>query len=101
MKPFTLFRQRPDTRKQPLKSVRPLLELLETRNLMSFANVLVNNPAEDVITKQDTQSETAVVLGADSNVVVAYNDTGIYSAGVSWHLTGYSVSSDGGNSFTD
>ena len=35
----------------------------------------MNNPAEDS-TNHDAQSETAIVLGAGSNVVVAYNDDG-------------------------
>src|SRR6516162_705288 len=42
------------------------LEALEARNLLS--NVMVNNPAEDGVNR--TQSETAIVLGSGSNVVV-------------------------------
>jgi hypothetical protein len=77
-----------------------LVELLEGRNLLSgFTNVLVNNPAEDT-TAQDTQSETAIVLGAGSKVVVAYNDSGPTSAAFPG-LTGYSRSDNGGTTFAD
>src|SRR6266581_3650556 len=76
------------------------VELLEGRNLLSgLANVLVNNPAEDT-TAQDTQSETAIVLGAGSKIVVAYNDSGIASAATP-AFTGYSISANGGATFTD
>jgi hypothetical protein len=100
MKRFTRLHRRPHTKKQHA-CMRLGVELLEARNLPSITNLLVNNPAEDTIPKQDTQSETAIVLGANSNIVVAYNDTGAYIPGVSWHLIGDSVSSDGGTSFTD
>ena len=78
------------------------LELLEARNLPSVTNVLVNNPAEDT-TIHDTQSETAIVLGANSNIVVAYNDTGSYSYPTPLNPSGagYSLSTSGGASFTD
>jgi hypothetical protein len=103
MKRFTRFRRRPHTTKGRPASARLEVELLEARNLLDGTptNVLVNNPAEDTIPKQDTQSETAIVLGANSNIVVAYNDTGAYTPGVNWHLIGYSLSDDGGASFTD
>lgn len=56
----------------PQRPLRPrlLLELLEARNLLDsgLANILVNNPALDT-TAQDTQSETAIVLGAGSKIV--------------------------------
>ena len=85
--------------------VRPEVELLEARNLLSAppTNVLVNNPAEDTIPMQDTQSETAIVLGSKSNAVVAYNDTGLYSypTPLNPNLLGYSLSTNGGTSFTD
>jgi hypothetical protein len=87
------------------------VELLEARNLPSGTpiNVLVNNPAEDTIPKQDTQSETAIVLGANSKVVVAYNDDGATSfptpsnptAPLNPTVAGYSLSTDGGASFVD
>jgi hypothetical protein len=81
---------------------RLLAELLEARNLLDggLANVLVNNPALDT-TAQDTQSETAIVLGADSKVVVAYNDTVRSYAGDNYHATGYSRSADGGATFQE
>jgi hypothetical protein len=78
-----------------------LVELLEGRNLLSgFTNVLVNDPTEDTIPMQDTQSETAIVLGAGSKIVVAYNDSGLTSAAFPG-LTGYSRSANGGATFAD
>jgi hypothetical protein len=61
-------------------------------------NVLVNNPSEDGTSGHDTQSETAVVVGSADNVVVGYNDSFLYPSN---HFTGYSISSDGGQTFTD
>jgi hypothetical protein len=89
--------------------IRPQVEPLEARNLLSLpANVLVNNPAEDNgnffgQTGLDTQSETAIVLGAKSNVIVAYNDDGqfTYPTPLNPTFTGYSLSTNGGGSFTD
>jgi hypothetical protein len=103
MKRFTRFRRSRQTKKGRPPAVHLEVEPLEARNLLDGTptNVLVNNPAEDTIPMKDTQSETAIVLGANSNIVVAYNDTGAYTPGVSWHLTGYSVSGDSGASFTD
>jgi hypothetical protein len=63
------------------------------------ANILVNDPAADA-TLQDTQSETALVLGAGSNIVSAYNDSGSFIGGAK-KFTGFSQSTDGGASFTD
>jgi hypothetical protein len=82
--------------------MRPEVELLEARNLLSTppTNVLVNNPAEDT-TGRDTQSETAIVLGANSNVVVAYNDDGGAPPSHPWQEGGFSLSTNGGTSFTD
>jgi hypothetical protein len=78
-----------------------LLELLEGRNLLSgLANVLVNNPALDT-TAQDTQSETAITLGAGSKIVVAYNDSVNAYAGDNYHLTGHSLSANGGATFEE
>ncbi len=59
----------------------------------------MNNPAEDT-TAQDTQSETAIVLGANSNVVVAYNDSGSHTGGANKYM-GYSLSTNGGAGFQD
>jgi hypothetical protein len=74
---------------------------LEARNLLdgALANILVNNPALDT-TAQDTQSETAITLGAGSKVIVAYNDSVSMVAGDNYHGTGYSQSADGGQTFT-
>jgi hypothetical protein len=67
---FTSLRHRPRTKRRPT-SERLRLEHLEARNLLDGtpSNVLVNNPAEDTIPMQDTQSETAIVLGANSKIV--------------------------------
>jgi hypothetical protein len=85
-------------RRRPPRA-RLQLEPLEARNLLSFTNVLVNDPTAD-LTFRDTQSETAVVLGSGGNVVVAFNDTGSILnpdlTGVGW-----AASTDGGDSFTD
>jgi hypothetical protein len=64
------------------------------------ANVLVNDPNEDGNSPNDTQSETSLVLGSDNNIVAAYNDS-FYANSNPSQYTGYSVSTDGGNSFTD
>jgi hypothetical protein len=81
------------------------VESLEARNLLDGtpANVLVNKPAEDTVPMQDTESETAIVLGADSNVIVAYNDTGAgsFPTPLNPTLAGYSLSTNAGASFTD
>ncbi len=88
-------------RRQPPRP-RLLVELLEARNLLDggLANVLVNNAALDT-TAQDTQSETAIVLGAGSKVIVAYNDSVSMVPGDYYHGTGYSRSADGGQTFTE
>jgi hypothetical protein len=97
----------PPEKRWRLHSRRLELELLEERNLLSITNVLVNNPAEDTIPMQDTQSESAIVLGAGSNVVVAYNDTGSAALDTTGHVfsgtkaTGFSLSTNGGASFVD
>ena len=64
------------------------------------ANVLVNNLAED-LTAQDTESETTLVLGAGSNIVVGFNDSGSFRGPSFNQFTGYSLSTDGGVTFTD
>src|SRR5579872_1912964 len=68
-----------------------------------LVNVRVNNPANDSHqTDQTTQSETAVAVSG-SNVAVGYNNSQhallLMTAG--GDLTGYSYSSDGGQTFTD
>ena len=69
----------------------------------SLPNVRVNNPAADKAgVGQTTQSETAIAVSG-SNVAVGYNDSAggllFYVAGDD--LTGYSYSTDGGQTFTD
>jgi hypothetical protein len=99
---FTRFRSPLAAKQRPPARVRLYLELLEPRNLLNGAptNVLVNNPAEDT-TIHDTQSETAIVLGANSNIVVAYNDTGSFSYPSNPTASGYSLSTGGGTTFAD
>lgn len=63
-----------------------------------YANVQVNNPNADK-TGQDTQSETSIVLGANSNPVVGFNDSGSYITNP--QFTGYAYSTNGGATFTD
>jgi subtilisin-like proprotein convertase family protein len=65
----------------------------------ALVNTLVNNAAADA-TNQDTQSETALVLGSGSNVICGFNDSGSYLGGAS-HFTGWSQSASGGSSWTD
>jgi hypothetical protein len=67
--------------------------------LTALANQLVNNAPADA-TAQDTQSETALVLGSGSNVISGFNDSGSFLGG-SKHFTGFSTSADGGSSWTD
>ncbi|MGI8694931.1 MAG: sialidase family protein [Geodermatophilaceae bacterium] len=59
---------------------------------------LVNDPTDDA-TAQDTQSETTITV-AGPNLVAAFNDSGSFIGGES-HFTGYSTSSDGGQTWTD
>ena len=69
-----------------------------------LANVRVNDPGEDRhFVDQTTQSEPTIAV-AGQNVVVGYNDSqtslpGVFTAGLD--LTGYSYSTDGGETFTD
>jgi hypothetical protein len=103
MNRFTRFRRRRAAKQRRPASVRLQLELLEPRNLLNVAptNVLVNNPAEDT-TAQDTQSETAIVLGPGSKITVAFNDDfGSSLASATDSIIGYSVSSNAGSSFQD
>ncbi len=68
-------------------------------SLSALANTLINNAAAD-LTAQDTQSETALVLGSGSVVIGGYNDSGSYT-GSNNHFTGWSRSIDGGTNWTD
>jgi hypothetical protein len=87
-------------------AVRPFLEFLESRCLLS--NVPVNNPAEDVVLPNGfgrvTQSETSTAVAKDGTIIVAFNDTeetfgNIFTAFE--HGTGYAYSTDGGKTFID
>jgi hypothetical protein len=62
-------------------------------------NVQVNCTAEDGISPQNTQSETSVAVSGQK-VVVGFNDS-LVCCFPALNLSGYSVSTDGGASFTD
>jgi hypothetical protein len=62
-------------------------------------NVQVNCLAEDDASPQNTQSETSVAAFGNK-VVVGFNDS-LVCCTPALNLTGYSVSTDGGNTFTD
>jgi hypothetical protein len=84
--------------------VRLQVELLEARNLLSTipTNVLVNNPAEDGATRDFTQSETSSIAFGNT-IVVGFNDTDTIGTTVQLdsHTQGVSISTDGGQTFTD
>jgi hypothetical protein len=63
------------------------------------SNVQVNCLAEDGTSRQNTQSETSVAAVANT-VVVGYNDS-LVCCFPAINFTGYSVSTDGGKTFTD
>jgi len=65
-----------------------------------FASVQVNDPTDDP-GSNNTQTNTAVTLGAPGTVLVAFLDSGSYSMGVSNRFTGWSRSTDGGETFAD
>lgn len=67
-------------------------------SLSSLTNTLVNNAAADA-TAQDTQSETALVLGSGNVVIAGFNDSGSFSSNN--HFTGTSRSSDIGATWND
>jgi serine/threonine protein kinase len=71
-----------------------------TVNVVTAANILVNDPNEDGNSVNKTQSETTLVLGSNNTVIVGYNDTFYANANPPQYI-GYSVSNDGGNTFTD
>ncbi|MGH9930553.1 MAG: hypothetical protein ACREA9_15180, partial [Pyrinomonadaceae bacterium] len=74
-------------------------DVAESPDTSSFVDPLVNNPAADM-TAQNTQSETAIVLGSGNNVVSAFNDSGSFLGGVS-KFTGFSTSANSGTAWTD
>ena len=65
----------------------------------STGNVQVNCRGEDGTSRQNTQSETSVAVSGQK-VVVGYNDS-LVRCLPALNLSGYSVSTDGGGSFTD
>jgi hypothetical protein len=65
-----------------------------------FASVQVNDPLDDGATN-NTQSDTALTLGAPGTVLVAYIDSGSYAAGSSFRFTGWARSTDDGATFAD
>src|ERR1051325_4591717 len=66
---------------------------------VAIANVLVNNPSLDSTSASDTQSETTLI-NFGSTVLVGFNDS--HSNLVSSNkFTGFSRSTDGGQTFTD
>ena len=65
----------------------------------SSGNVQVNCRAEDGSSPKNTQSETSVAV-TGSKVVVGFNDS-LVCCIPALNLTGYSVSVDGGKTFTD
>jgi hypothetical protein len=68
---------------------------------MPSSNVLVNNPTQDQPFSFFTQSETTNIAFGNT-IVVGYNDSESFNfAGSSSKFTGFSVSTDGGNTFTD
>src|SRR5262245_53427385 len=85
---------------------RPTLENLEDRTVPVSAaprNVLVNDLGQDQNTRQDTQSETTLVTFTHQSrfhVAVAFNDSGSNVRNEK-QFTGWSLSDNGGNSFTD
>jgi hypothetical protein len=86
------------------RTLRPLVDQLEDRALLTPVNVLVNNRAEDS-GGQNTQSETTLLTytnGTGQNIVLSgFNDSGSFGVGNGQHFTGYAISTDGGATFTD
>src|SRR5204862_7706850 len=73
------------------------------RNASPFsglANPLVNDPTTDT-TRQDTQSETSLILAGGSNVVCGFTDSALYNGTTGFKFTGFSQSTNGGASWTD
>jgi hypothetical protein len=65
-----------------------------------YPNILVNDPAEDGTSPQDTHSETSLVL-AGTTVIVGFNDSNRFNGGTLLHVTGFSRSTDRGATFAD
>jgi hypothetical protein len=75
-------------------------ELVPPGSSNVLGNVLVNDAAGD-LTAQDTQSETALVLGSAGRLVSAFNDSAAFNFTDSFHFTGWAYSADDGTSWTD
>jgi hypothetical protein len=69
---------------------------------MVVGNVIVNNQSLDGPTSNFTQSETTNIVYGNT-IVVGFNDTESYNNSFSQNskYTGYSISTDGGQTFTD
>jgi hypothetical protein len=63
-------------------------------------NVLVNDPAEDGTSVHDTHSETSQTVTKTGAIVAAFNDSLLIDSGM-LRLTGWSVSTDNGQTFVD
>jgi hypothetical protein len=63
-------------------------------------NALVNNPANDT-TAQDTQSNSALVLGTGSTLLAVFHDSGSFVNPGGNQLDGIARSTDGGTTWTD
>jgi len=96
----TVLHGRRSSRRVGTSATRLALEPLEARTLLDVGlpNILVNDPALDT-TARDTQSETAIVLGAQSKVIVAFNDSVGMWAGDNYHGVGVYRSANGGATF--
>jgi len=77
-----------------------LVTLEQRLNPVNLQNVLVNNPAADVLNGQDTQSETSTIVFGNT-VLASFNDSGAYTGPGFQHFTGFARSTDGGATFTD
>jgi hypothetical protein len=63
-------------------------------------NVLVNDPSEDGNSIHDTHSETSLTVTSDGVIVASWNDSLLINNNP-LKLTGWAVSSDGGQTFVD
>ncbi len=90
----------PSTSRYPLVlAVAILLCASTSGRLPALPNVLVNDPTVDA-TRQDTQDDTALVLGAAGTFVAAFHDTGS-AVDTPDHFTGFARSTDGGATWSD
>jgi hypothetical protein len=88
---------------QPVNTVGAAGPGLHHQGVANRSGVMVNDPAHDIFADEDisSQSETNVA-GFGKTVLVAYNDsTGLAFAGPPLSGQAYSISTDGGLSFTE